>query len=83
MTVSREAGAGGSAVIERAAQLLQLATIDRELLDYLAEHYRLPRDMLDVCDERTCNWLVESVGIWLSIAWFRNPNIYAAVVDSC
>ncbi len=66
LTVSREAGAGGSAVIKRVAELLDLATIDRELLDYLAEQYRLPRDMLEVCDERTCNWLVEVLSIWLS-----------------
>lgn len=66
LTVSREAGAGGSAIIQRVAELLGLATIDRELLDYLAEQFRLPRDMLEVCDERTCNWLVEVLGMWLS-----------------
>ena len=43
-----------------------LPIIDRELLNYLADHCSLPRDMLEVCDEKTSNWLVEALGIWLS-----------------
>jgi cytidylate kinase len=39
--------------------------LDRELLDYLAEHDHLSRIALDFVDERTVSWFHEVFGKWL------------------
>ena len=66
IAISRQAGAGGYEVVSRVGKTLELDVIDRELLDYLAERYKLPRDMLEIVDEKACNWLVEAFGMWLA-----------------
>ena len=66
ITISRETGAGAPTIIQQLNQTLRIGVVDRQILEYLAERYKLPRDMLERVDEKVCNWLVEAVGIWLS-----------------
>jgi cytidylate kinase len=65
LTISRETGAGASYVAQRIGEKLGFDTVDRELIEALAERHNLPRDMLEIVDERVCNVLRESIGIWL------------------
>jgi cytidylate kinase len=66
VTFSREAGAGATLVAKRIGEILQFETVDRQLLDQLAERFRVPRDMLEIVDERVSNWVTEAVGMWLA-----------------
>ena len=65
LAISREAGAGGSELAERCAEALGWKLLDRELLDYIADHYQLPRDMVEFVDEQTYQWLKEIFGKWI------------------
>jgi cytidylate kinase len=66
VTISREAGAGGGAIGRRVREILGWEMLHREILDDMAERYKLPRDMLDFVDEKTSNWLLECFGKWIS-----------------
>ena len=76
IAVSREAGAGGSQVIKHVATSLEFDIIDREMLDYLAERYQLPRDMLELVDEKVANWLTEAFGMWLAHRMVSQSDYY-------
>lgn len=65
ITVSREAGAGGGQIARIVADKLGWELLDKQLLDFMAERYRLPRDLLDFVDETTANWMHEMFGSWL------------------
>ncbi len=65
VAISREAGAGGAAVARRLGELLGWQVLHRELLDQMAEKFKLPRDMLGMLDEKTSNWIIEIFGKWL------------------
>lgn len=65
VTISREAGLDGTAVGEEIARRLGWELLDRELLDFMAEKYKVPRDMLDFVDETAANWLYDIFGSWL------------------
>lgn len=65
IAISREAGAGGSAVARRVGELLHWEVLNRELLDEMADKFNLPRAMVGVADETTSNWLIEVFGKWL------------------
>lgn len=65
VVISREAGAGGSEVARQVGQKLGWQVLDKELLNYMADHYKLPKDMLEFVDETTSNWLHEVFGKWL------------------
>ncbi|NLX53757.1 MAG: cytidylate kinase-like family protein [Planctomycetaceae bacterium] len=65
IAISREAGAGGSAVGRRIGELLQWEVLNRKLLDMMAEKFNLSRAMVGVADETTSNWLIEVFGKWL------------------
>jgi hypothetical protein len=66
IAISREAGAGGAEIAQRAGELLGWPVFDRQLLDHMAEQYHLPRDMLEYVDENKTHWLFECFGKWLS-----------------
>jgi cytidylate kinase len=66
VTITGEAGAGGSHLADRVGERLGLETVDRELIALLAERYKLPCDMLEVVDERVSNWLTEAIRMWLA-----------------
>jgi cytidylate kinase len=66
IAISRETGAGGGLLARRISGILGWDVLHREILDDIADRYRLPRDMLDFVDERTSNWLLEVFGKWIS-----------------
>jgi cytidylate kinase len=66
IAISREAGAGATEIVSRLADRLQCDVVDRAMLDYMAERYKIPRDMLEVVDERVCHWATEVVRMWLA-----------------
>lgn len=65
VSISREAGAGGSALAQRVGELLQWEVLNREILDQMAEKFKLPRATLGAVDQSTWNWMVEVFGKWL------------------
>jgi cytidylate kinase len=65
VAVSRQAGTGGGEVARKVAECLHWQLVDRELLDHMADQYKLPKDMLQFVDETTSNWLWEVFGKWL------------------
>lgn len=65
IAISRQAGAGGSILARRVADRLGWEVLDRQLLDFMARRYRLPRRMIEVVDETTANWFHEIFAKWL------------------
>jgi cytidylate kinase len=51
IAISREAGAGGSQIAQWVGEKLGWEVMDSKLLDFMAQRYHLPRDILDVVDE--------------------------------
>jgi cytidylate kinase len=66
IAISRETGAGGGLLARKISGILGWDVLHREILDEIADRYRLPRDMLDFVDERTSNWLLEVFGKFIS-----------------
>ncbi len=56
IAISREAGSRGGEIAYGVAKLLGWDVLDKELLDFMAERYHLPRQVLDEVDETTSNW---------------------------
>ncbi len=65
VTLSREAGAGAAEVARRVGDKLGWPTLDKDLLDYMADQYKLPKHMLKFVDETTSNWVYDVFGTWL------------------
>ncbi|MCU0980996.1 MAG: cytidylate kinase-like family protein [Pirellulaceae bacterium] len=64
IAISREAGSGGTEIALEVARRLGFDVLDKELLDFMAERYKLPRDMLDVVDETRANWFHDVLGVF-------------------
>lgn len=62
IAISREAGSRGTEIALEVARRLGWDVLDKELLDFMAERYKLPRDMLDVVDESRANWFHDVLG---------------------
>jgi len=65
ITLSREVGSRSGEVAQRLGIRLTFQVLDKELLEFMAEHYHLPRQMLEVVDETTANWFHEALAKWL------------------
>jgi cytidylate kinase len=65
ITISREAGAGGSRIAEIAGQRLGWDVLDRNLVACVAERYHLSQPMLELVDETGSNWAYDIFGPWL------------------
>jgi cytidylate kinase len=65
IAISREAGVDAGEIAKLVAEKLGWKVFDRELLDYMAEHYNWSRVALDYVDERTASWVHETFGKWL------------------
>lgn len=65
VAISRNIGSGGAQVAQRASEMLGWPVVDKDLLDCLAERYKLPRDMVKFVDEKTSHWLVEGLRMWM------------------
>ncbi len=65
ITISREAGAGGSQIAEIVGQRLGWDVFDRNLVACVAERYHLSQPMLELVDETGSNWAYDIFGPWL------------------
>jgi hypothetical protein len=65
LTISREAGAGGSAVAEIVGRRLGWEVLGKELLDRIAKRFHSNRSMLDLVDETPSNWVYDVFGAWM------------------
>jgi cytidylate kinase len=65
LTISREAGAGGSEVAAILGQRLGWEVYDRNLLDLMAKRFQTDRSMLDLVDETRSNWVYDVLGTWM------------------
>ena len=64
LAISREAGAGGSPVGQIVGDMLGWDVLDRDIIDRVAQRYRLPRPMLEMVDETPANWAYDVLGTW-------------------
>jgi hypothetical protein len=65
ITISREAGAGGSEIGQLLGQRLGWKVFDRNLLDQIADRFRVCRRMLDLVDETQSSWVYDVLGTWM------------------
>ena len=65
VAISREAGVDAAELAGAIANKCGWKVLDRELLDYLAEHDQLSRLALEFVDEKTVSWFHEMFGKWL------------------
>jgi cytidylate kinase len=59
---SRECGVDAGEIAKCLANKLGWKVFDRELLDYMAEHYRWSNVALDYVDEKTASWFHDTLG---------------------
>ncbi|MFG0264110.1 MAG: AAA family ATPase [Rhodopirellula sp. JB055] len=59
ITISREAGAGGSELAQRVAEKLQWDLLDQQIVDYMEQQYGTPRCLIQRVDEKHESWLSE------------------------
>ncbi len=65
LAISREVGVDASDLAQAIAAQCGWKVLDRELLDFLAEHDHLSRLALEFVDERAVSWFHEMFGKWL------------------
>ena len=65
IAVSRQAGSSGTQVARLIGQRMGWDVLDKELLDFMAQRYHMPRDMLDVVDETRANWFHDLLSTFL------------------
>ena len=62
LTISREAGAGGSQIARLVGEAIGWEVLDRKLLECVAERYHTSPAVLKLVDETTTNWIIEIFG---------------------
>jgi cytidylate kinase len=65
LSLSRETGVNAHELADAVAAKCGWKLLDRELLDYLAEHDHMSRFALDFVDEKVVSWFHETFGKWL------------------
>ena len=65
ITISREAGAGGSQIAEIVGRRLGWDVLDSNLVACVAQRYHLSQPMLELVDETGSNWAYDIFGPWL------------------
>ena len=65
VTISREAGAGGSLIGEAVGRGLGWEVLDQNLLDRVADRFQLSKPMLELVDETESNWAYDIFGAWV------------------
>jgi len=65
VAISRQAGAAGSEVARLVGQQLGWPVWDKNLLERIAERYRLDRAMLELVDETESSWVYDVLGTWM------------------
>ena len=66
VTISREAGVGGSRMAELIGQRLGWKVFDKQIIDQVATQFHLSRDMLELVDETPGNWVYDILGTWVN-----------------
>jgi cytidylate kinase len=62
IVISRESGVSAGEIATHLAKHLGWKVFDREILDYMAEHYQWSDVALDYVDEKTASWFHETFG---------------------
>jgi cytidylate kinase len=65
ISISREVGTGGAQIARLVAERMGWDLLDKEILDFMAECYGMPRGMLEFVDETRANWLQDVLSGWL------------------
>jgi cytidylate kinase len=65
VTISREAGAGGSEIGKALAERLGWNLFDKNLLDQIADRFHVCRRMLELVDETESSWVYDVLGTWM------------------
>jgi hypothetical protein len=65
LALSRETGINAGELAQAVAAQCGWKVLDRELLDYMAEHDHISRFALDFVDEKVVSWFRETFGRWL------------------
>jgi cytidylate kinase len=81
IVVSRQVGSGGHIVAEKLAQRLGFALCDKQILDELATRAKVPRDFLEMLDERPAKAL-ELLGASLLRGVGLTPEDYERLLKS-
>jgi cytidylate kinase len=65
LTISREAGAGGSEIARRIGELLTWDVLDKNLLEHIATRLNTSPGMIERLDETQSNWAYDLMASWL------------------
>lgn len=65
ITISREAGAGGSEIAEGVAGRLGWEVLDRNLLEQMVDRLHASPKMLEAVDETEASWVYDVLGTWV------------------
>lgn len=65
VAVSRQAGTGGAEIGQLVAERLGWDYLGKELLDFMAHCFDMPRHLLEDVDETHPHWLQDLLGTWL------------------
>jgi cytidylate kinase len=65
LLISREKGAGGSAVGQLAGKRLGWQVFDKEIVDAIAERAKVRRELIESVDERDRATIQDAIGQWL------------------
>ncbi len=68
VTISRESGAGGGQIGRLVSEKLGWDLLDKNLVDRVADRFKLPRAMLEIVDETRGDWVCDILGPWLDPA---------------
>jgi cytidylate kinase len=77
VTISRECGADGTLVAQLVAKTLGWNDYGRNLRDHMAKWYEESRSKLDVVDETSRNWLMDTFGTWLDHSLITHDKFVA------
>lgn len=64
LTISREAGAGGSEIGQAVGARLGWEVLDKGLLEQVANRSHLPKETLQLVDETESSWVFDVLGPW-------------------
>jgi hypothetical protein len=65
ITIAREAGAGGGEIGQMIGQRLGWQVFDQNLLDQVADRFRVSRRILELVDETPSSWVFDVLGNWM------------------
>ena len=82
ITISRESGAGGSAVARELGRLLGWPVYDRELLECIADKAGLRAELLESLDEKRSHWVTEVVESFAGVATMSGANYARQVAET-